>query len=41
MEQMRNVYSILAGNPEGKKPVTRPRSEWGDNIKMCLSEIGC
>jgi hypothetical protein len=25
MGKMRNVYKILVGNPEGKKPFSRPR----------------
>jgi hypothetical protein len=36
----RNAYRILVGNPEGKKPLERPRRRWVDNIKMDLSEIG-
>jgi hypothetical protein len=36
----RNVYSLLAGNPEGRKPLGRPRQSWVDNIKMDLIEIG-
>jgi hypothetical protein len=28
------------GNPEGKKPLGRPRRRWVDNIKMDLREIG-
>jgi hypothetical protein len=28
------------GKPEGKKPLGRSRSTWGDNIKMDLREIG-
>jgi hypothetical protein len=31
---MRNKYEILVGNPEGKKPLGRPRRRWEDNIKM-------
>jgi hypothetical protein len=27
------------GNPEGKKPLGRPRHRWKDNIKMDLREI--
>jgi hypothetical protein len=30
---------ILAGNPEGKRPLGRPRLRWVDNIKMDLIEI--
>jgi hypothetical protein len=28
------------GNPEGKRPLGRPRRRWVDNIKMNLREIG-
>jgi hypothetical protein len=31
---------ILVGNPEGKRPVGRPRRRWVDNIKMDFREIG-
>jgi hypothetical protein len=30
----------LAGKPEGKKPLGRPRRRWEDNIKMDLMEMG-
>jgi hypothetical protein len=40
MGEKRNVYRLLAGKPEGKKPLGRPRRRWIDNIKMDLSEIG-
>jgi hypothetical protein len=36
----RGIYRVLAGRPEGKKPLRRPRRRWGDNIKMDLREIG-
>jgi hypothetical protein len=36
----RNVYSILVGKPEGKRPLERPRRRWEDGIKMDLREIG-
>jgi hypothetical protein len=35
-----NAYRILAGKPEGKRPVGRPRCRWVDNIKMGLRETG-
>jgi hypothetical protein len=38
--EKRNAYSILAGNPEGKRPLGRPRRRSVDNIKMDLREIG-
>jgi len=28
MGQMRNAYKILVGNPEGKRPLVRPRCRW-------------
>jgi hypothetical protein len=28
------------GNPEGKRPLGRPRRWWADNIKMDLGETG-
>jgi hypothetical protein len=28
------VYRLLVGNPEGKRPLGRPRRRWMDNIKM-------
>ena len=41
MEQYRNAYRDLVGNPEGKRPSGRPRRRWEDNIKMDLREVGC
>jgi hypothetical protein len=38
--EKRNAYRILVGNPEGKRPLGRPRRRWVDNIKMNLREIG-
>jgi hypothetical protein len=34
------IYRILMGNPEGKRPLGRPRLRWVDNIKTDLREIG-
>ena len=31
----------FGGKPEGKRPLTRPRRRWEDNIKMDLQEVGC
>jgi hypothetical protein len=36
----RNVYRILLGKPEGKRPLGRPKHRWKDNIKIDLIEIG-
>jgi hypothetical protein len=40
MGEKRNVYRLLVGKPEGKRPPGRPRRRWMDNIKKHLSEIG-
>jgi hypothetical protein len=40
MGDMRNVYKILVGRPEGKRPLGRHRHRWEDNIKMDLRETG-
>jgi len=37
---MRNTYSILVRNAEGKRPLGRPRRRWKDNTRMDLREIG-
>jgi predicted small integral membrane protein len=40
MREKRNVYRLLVGKPEGKKPLGRPRRRWIDNIMMDLLEKG-
>jgi hypothetical protein len=40
MGEKRNVYRILVGKPEGKRPLGRPRRRWLHNIKMDRREIG-
>jgi hypothetical protein len=40
MGEKRNVYRLLVGKPEGKRPLGRPRRRWIDNIKKDLLEIG-
>jgi hypothetical protein len=41
MEEKRNVYRILVGNTEGKKPVQRNRRRWEHSNKIDLREILC
>jgi hypothetical protein len=36
----RNLYKVLVGNPEGKRPLERPRGRWKNGIRMDLREIG-
>jgi predicted small integral membrane protein len=40
MREKRNVYRLLVGKPEGKRPLGRLRRRWIDNIKMDLLGIG-
>jgi hypothetical protein len=40
MGENRNVYRLLVGEPDGKRPLGRPRRRRIDNIKMDLLEIG-
>jgi len=35
-----DVYRVLLGKPEGKRPLGRPRRRWVDNIRMDLQEVG-
>ena len=39
MEERRGVHKVLVVNPEGKRPLERPRRRWEDNIKMDLEEV--
>jgi hypothetical protein len=41
MRDGRDVYRVLVGKPEGKRPLGRPRRRWEDNIKMDLQEVEC
>jgi hypothetical protein len=41
MEEMRGVYRVLVGKPEGKRPPGGPSLRWENNIKMDLQEVGC
>jgi hypothetical protein len=39
MGEERNVYRLLVGKPEGKRPLGRLSCRWIDNIKMDLLEL--
>jgi hypothetical protein len=32
----RDLYRVVVGKPEGKRPLGRPRRRWEGNIKMDL-----
>jgi hypothetical protein len=40
MGEKKNMYKVLIGKPEGKRPLERPRRRWEDGIRMDLTETG-
>jgi hypothetical protein len=36
----RNAHTILVGEPEGKRPFSRPLHTWEDNTERNFKEIG-
>jgi hypothetical protein len=40
MGEKRNAYRLLVGNPEGRRPLGRPRRRSVENMKIDLLEIG-
>jgi hypothetical protein len=40
MGEKRNVYRLLVGKPEGRRPLGRPKRRCVDNIRMDLVEVG-
>ena len=41
MGERRDVYRVLVGKPEGKRPLGRPWRRWDDNMKINLQDVGC
>ena len=41
MGEEREVYRVLVGKLEGKRPLGRPRRRWVDNIRTDLQEVEC
>jgi len=37
----RGMYRVLVGKPEGKRPLSRPRRRWVDNISTDIQGVGC
>ena len=40
MGEIKDVYRVLVGKPEGESPLGRTRSRWEDNIKIDVQEVG-
>jgi len=41
MGESGDVYRVLVGKPDGKRPLVRTRRRWMYNMKMDLQEVGC
>ena len=41
MDKERGCIGFWWGEPEGRRPLGRPRRRWVDNIRMDLREVGC
>jgi len=39
MGEVRITHNTLAGNPEGKRPLGRPKHRWRDDIRMDFREV--
>jgi hypothetical protein len=40
MGEEMNMYRVLMGKPEGKRPLGRPRCRWENGIRMDVRETG-
>jgi hypothetical protein len=40
MGERRGACRALVGEPEGRRPLGRPRRRWEDNIRLDLREVG-
>jgi hypothetical protein len=40
MGEETNMFKVLVGKPEGKRPLGRPRRRWEGGIRMDLRETG-
>jgi hypothetical protein len=41
MAERRDVYRVLVGKPEGKRPLERPRRRRNYSVKTNLQEVRC
>jgi hypothetical protein len=39
--ERRDLYRVLVGKPQVRRPLGRPRHSWEDNIKMRIQEVRC
>jgi len=41
MGERRDVCRVLAGKPDGKRPLGRPQHRWEGNVKLDHQEMEC
>jgi len=41
MGEERELYRVLVGKPDGRRPLGKPRRRWVDNIRMDHQEVDC
>jgi hypothetical protein len=41
MGERRDVYRVLVGQPEGKRPLGRPRHRWENEVQADFQEVRC
>ena len=41
MGERRDLYRVLVGKPEEKRPLGRSRHRWEDSINMDIQKVGC
>ena len=39
MGDRRSAYMVVVGRSEGKRPLSRPRHRWEDNIRMDFQDV--
>ena len=39
MGERRGEYGVMMGQPEGNRPLGRPRCRWQDNFKINVQEL--
>jgi hypothetical protein len=38
--ERRGLYRDMVGEPNGRRPLGRPKRKWEDNIKIDIQEVG-
>jgi hypothetical protein len=41
IKERSEVYRVMSGKPERKRPLVSPRERWEDNSNINLQKVGC